>query len=99
MDAAKGRLLMALPIAARFHLELGRLPRRCDQVIDAGLSPRGLLSRMLLGADGRPFCSRRDEPFLDRSARYPRPARESHAVRRGIARLAGIAFFVGGVWM
>ena len=56
MDTAEGHLLIAVPSAAWVHLAPRRLPRGCDQFIDAGLSPRRLLSRMLLGADG---CSLR----------------------------------------
>ena len=57
-----------------FILSHGGFQGSCNPFIDAGLSPRGLLSRMLLGADGPALCPRCDESFLDRRARYPRPA-------------------------
>src|SRR4029078_12822617 len=81
MDPAEGSLPVAVPSAAWVHLEPRRLPGDCDQFIEAGSSPRPLLSRVLLGADGSSLCSRRDESLLDRRARYPRPPRESSAVR------------------
>src|SRR6185369_2042152 len=81
MDPAEGSLPVAVPSAAWVHLEPRRLPGDRDQFIEAGSSPRPLLSRMLLGADGTSLCSRRDESLLDRRARYPRPPRESSAVR------------------
>jgi hypothetical protein len=99
MDTAEGRLLTAVPGAAWFHLEPRRLPRGCDQFIDAGLSPRRLLYWMLLGADGSPLWSGCHDLFWIAALAILVLLEKVMPSGRVIARIAGIASFAGGVWM
>ena len=99
MDTAEGRLLIAVPGAAWVHPESRRLPGSCNRFIDAGLSPRGLLSRMLLGADGSPLCSRCDEFFWIAALAILVLLEKVIPSGRVIARIAGIVSFAGGLWM
>src|SRR5262245_53529913 len=95
MVAAQGRLPRPVPDAVTVPDAPRRLSRRRARLPVAGVSPRSLLRRLLLGSDGAVVRCRRDERALDRAPVRARPAREVDSVRtmgcaRGRSRLCGL---------
>src|ERR1700730_139086 len=81
MDIAQGRLSRPMPVAVLVPDALRRLSRRFAGLPAAGVSPRHLLRRLLLGADGAFVCERGDERALDRGPGAACPFGESYSIR------------------
>src|ERR1700752_929383 len=95
MVAAPRGLPRSVPDAVTVPDAPRRLSRRRARLPVAGVSPRSLLRRLLLGSHGAVVRYRRDERALDRAPVRARPAREVDSVRtvgcaRGRSRLCGL---------